>query len=144
MRSQQMKIRWMLATATAALLTAAIAPMAAAGPIAGSQAQADPVAGEGFIPGVTDSGTGVLRELEQRRRDREPFIPGVTDSTTGVLRELERRSIERERLAAATDAASGFGWDESEVGLATALGTALVAAAALGLVIRGRQRPLAT
>lgn len=46
-----------------------------------------------FIPGVTDSTTGVMAEARKNAREAlvvtgETFIPGVTDSTTGVMQQV--------------------------------------------------------
>lgn len=92
-------------------------------------------AAERYIPGITDSSTGVLRELERRHDARSPYIPGVTDSSTGVLRELERRSLEPGRSRPAADADSGVAAGEAGVAIAAAL----AAAAALALGMRRRR-----
>ena len=112
------------------LLAAAAIALSAVGPAAGANE---------FIAGVTDSSSGVLRELDRRNDAR--FIPGVTDSGTGVLRELERRQLGREApTAMAGD--SGFGASPAAIATGAALA---VAAAAAALVLagsaRGRQIP---
>jgi hypothetical protein len=112
------------------LATVAVLVLTLVGPISAG-------ASDEFIPGVTDSSTGVLAELENR------YIPGVTDSTTGVLRELERRSAERPRaVAPATNGGdSGFPSDAT-----AALGAALAATAAvavLALLVSARRRRVA-
>jgi len=121
MRTQNQQLKLLLAT-VAVVLAALVGPMAAS-------AAKDP-----FIPGVTDSGTGVLRELEGR------YIPGVTDSGTGVLRELENNRRERELLehggGHSSLADSGF---EADTAAGVALG-ALVAFAALALLATARRR----
>jgi hypothetical protein len=112
------------------LLAAAAIALGAIGPAAGANE---------FIGGVTDSTTGVLRELERRNDAR--FVPGVTDSGTGVLREREQRQLEREApVAMAGD--SGFGASPAAI----ALGAALAVAAAAGAIVlagsaRGRHIP---
>jgi len=87
-----------------------------------------------FIPGVTDSGTGVLLELEDR------YIPGVTDSGMGVLRELENNRRERDLLEQVGGYSSldGSGFEADTVA-GVALG-ALVAFAALALLATARRR----
>ena len=94
-----------------------------------------------FIPGVTDSGTGVLRELERQSQDR--FIPGVTDSGTGVLRELERRTLEGREAPTASADDSGFGAGPAAVAAGAALAAAAVAGA-LALAAAARDRHIAT
>ena len=123
MRSQHMHMRFLIAT-VAIVLAALVGPMTAG-------------AADEFIPGVTDSSTGVLAQLADGR-----FIPGVTDSTTGVLRELERRSLEPRDVGSPTTAGdSGFGYDG-----AVAVGAALAAVVAFGslaLVTVARRRRVA-
>jgi hypothetical protein len=115
MHALKRQLTFLLAAAAIALATA-IGPATAAG------------ANE-FIPGVTDSSTGVLRELERRSHDR--FVPGVTDSGTGVLRELERRRLERQEAPTGTAADSGFGIGPAAI----AAGAALAAAAVAGSLV---------
>jgi hypothetical protein len=123
MRTQHQQLKFLLAT-VAVVLAALVGPMTAG------------AANDEFIPGVTDSTTGVLRELEER------FIPGVTDSTTGVLRELERNRLEHGRGVAHPSAGdSGFEADTTvAVGAALA---ALVAFAGLALRAAARRRRVA-
>jgi hypothetical protein len=67
----------------------------------------------------------------------EPFVPGVTDSSTGVLRSLERRGLEPGGGDADTDsAASGFGFDDAAVAVAAA---GVIASLAV-IVAGGRRR----
>ncbi len=67
----------------------------------------------------------------------EPYVPGVTDSSTGVLRELERRGLEPGGGNAATDStASGFGYDDAAVTVAAA---GVIASLAV-IVAGGRRR----
>ena len=71
--------------------------------------------------------------------DATAYVPGVTDSGTGVLRERERRGIEP---TAASTAGSGFDLvgDDGAVALAGALAAAAVAASlALGAGARRRR-----
>ena len=90
-------------------------------------------AAEPFVPAVTDSSTGVLRELE--RRDAR-FIPGVTDSTTGVLRYLDRRGLELRGGDPRTDAAgSGLGYDDAAIAVAAA-----GVIASLAVIVAGGRR----
>lgn len=113
-----------LATATAALV-AAFAPAAA--PAANESAS-----GDSASPAIVLAGLG-----EDGRGDR--FIPGVTDSGTGVLRERERRGIE---LTASDPSGSGFdlAGDDGAVVLGGALAAAAVAASlALGAGARRRR-----
>lgn len=94
-------------------------------------------AADEFIPGVTDSTTGVLAELDKR------YIPGVTDSTTGVLRELERRRDERQHVASATSTGeSGLG-DDAAVAVGAAL-AAMIAFAVVALLAAARRQRVAT
>ena len=90
-----------------------------------------------YIPGVTDSTTGILAE----RNDR--YIPGVTDSTTGVLRDLERRDAERHDVVVPARKAddSGFRYDAT-VAAGAAL-AAMVALAVLALLAGARRRRVA-
>ena len=121
MRTQHQQLRFLLAI-VAVVLAALVGPMAAG------------AANDEFIPGVTDSTTGVLRELEDR------YIPGVTDSTTGVLRELERNRFEHGGGAGHSSVGdSGF---EADVAVGAAL-AALVAFGALALLAAARRRRVA-
>jgi hypothetical protein len=120
-----LRVRTKRTIATAAML-AVLAPATAG-------------AAETYIPGVTDSSTGVLAELEKRRAAEERYLPGITDSSTGVLRELERRALERGGTADAGDA--GLPGEATIVAAAIA---AAVAAAGLGLAAAGRRRRVAT
>ena len=124
MRNQHQQLRFLLAT-VAVVLAALVSPLAAG------------AANDEFIPGVTDSTTGVLRELEDR------FIPGVTDSTTGVLRELENNRRERELLehGAGHSSVGGSGF-EADVAVGAAL-IALVAFAGLALLAAARRSRVA-
>lgn len=122
MRTQHQQLRFLLAT-VAVVLAALVGPMAAG------------AANDEFIPGVTDSTTGVLRELEDR------FIPGVTDSTTGVLRELERNRLEHGGGSGHSSVGdSGF---EADVAAGAAV-IALVASAGLALLAAARRQRVAT
>jgi hypothetical protein len=95
-------------------------------------------AATGFLPGVTDSSTGVLRTLERQRDAR--FVPGVTDSTTGVLRERERRGVASGAGADATDSAgSGFGRGDTAIVVAGVLAAAGVVGS-LAVLASGRSR----
>jgi hypothetical protein len=127
MRFLQFHIRLVLATAGIAL-AAAVGPTTAG------------AAGD-FIAGVTDSSTGVLRELERTRHDADRFIPGVTDSTTGVLREIEQRREARGETSATSAGGSGV---DLEKGVLAGAVAAILAAASLGLVVAGRMRRVAT
>ena len=108
------------------LLAAAAIALSAVGPAAGANE---------FIPGVTDSSTGVLRDLERRSHDR--FIPGVTDSGTGVLRELERRNA-----PTPTAGDSGLGAAPAAIAAGAALAAAAVAGALI--LVGARSRNVAT
>ena len=124
MHSHRLHIRFLIAVA--AILAAAAIGSGAAG------------AADGYIPGVTDSSTGVLAELE--RSDR--FIAGATDSSTGVLRELERKGLEPRAIASPTNAGdSGLG-DDATVALGAAL-AAMVASAFVALLTAARRRRVA-
>jgi hypothetical protein len=65
----------------------------------------------------------------------EPFVPGVTDSSTGVLRSLERRGLEPGD-AETDSAASGFAFDDAAVAVAAA---GVIASLAV-IVAGGRRR----
>ena len=124
MRTQHTQFRLLLAT-VAVVLAALVSPLGAG------------AANDEFIPGVTDSTTGLLRERQER------FIPGVTDSTTGVLRGLENNLRERELLEHGTGRSnvgdSGF---EVDVAVGAALVT-LVALAGVALVAAAKRRRVA-
>jgi hypothetical protein len=132
MRSHHAHIR-LLVAAAAILLATAIGPAAAANPAA-----AESAAPPSFVPGVTDSTTGVLRELRlEGDVDASPFVAGVTDSTTGVLRALERQG-HRPEAAPADYGDAGAG-----AALAAAAGAGLLAtlvAASLFLTVERRRR----
>jgi hypothetical protein len=123
MRSQLVHVKFLIAT-VAVVLAALVGPMTAG-------------AGGEFVPGVTDSTTGVLAELDDDR-----FIPGVTDSTTGVLRELERKGLEPQGVGPTQAGDSGFDYDA-----AVAVGGAFAAMAAglalLALLAAARRRRVA-
>jgi hypothetical protein len=122
MRSQHLQLKFLIAT-VAVLLAMLVGAMSAG-------------AADDFIPGVTDSTTGVMAELDKR------YIPGVTDSTTGVLRELERRREEGHHVASDTSTGqSGFG-DDAAVALGAAL-AALLTFALLALLAAARRRRVA-
>jgi hypothetical protein len=119
------KIR--LVTATTAVL-AALAP----GP---APAANDAGSGDSASPAI------VLADLgRDGRADR--FIPGVTDSGTGVLRERERRGIETSPLVA-SDSGFDLVGDDGAVALGGALAVAAVAAS-LALASGGRRRRILT
>jgi hypothetical protein len=122
MPSQHTRIRYLIATV--AVLLAALVGSTTAG------------AADEFIPGVTDSTTGVMADL----RDA-PFVPGVTDSTTGVLRELERKGFEPREISLVDAGESDVGYDAA-VGLGAAL-AALGAVASLILLAATRRRRVA-
>lgn len=125
MRSRHIHIRFLIAT-VAIVLAVLVGPMTAG-------AAHDP-----FIPGVTDSTSGVLAQLDDER-----FIPGVTDSTTGVLRELERKGLEPRDVASPTNAGdSGFGHDTA-IAVGAALAATVVAFASLALLAAARRRRVA-
>lgn len=114
-----------LVAGAAAIVLAASAPGAAT-------AANDSADGDSASPAI------VLAELG---RGAQQFIPGVTDSGTGVLRERERRLGERP-----TPVASGSGFDVPGNDGAVALGAALAAAAvaaSLALGAAERRRRLA-
>jgi hypothetical protein len=99
-----------------------------------------------FIPGVTDSTTGVVRELERKGYSVEDFLPGVTDSSTGVTRDLERRGLEPQTIpssASASAADSGFHYEDAAIGMGAVLAAAILMAACAALVAgeRRRRRP---
>jgi hypothetical protein len=124
MRSQHIHLRFLIAT-VAIVLAALGGPMTAG-------------AADEFIPGVTDSTTGVLAQLDDDR-----FIPGVTDSTTGVLRGLERKGLEPRDVVSPTNAGdSGFGYDTA-VAVGAALAAAVAAFASLALFAAARRRRVA-
>lgn len=111
-----------LATAAAAVL-AALAPAVATG-------ANESASGDSAPPAIVLAGLG---------GDATAYVPGVTDSGTGVLRERERRGIEP---TAASTAGSGFDLvgDDGAVALAGALAAAAVAASlALGAGARRRR-----
>ena len=113
-----------LVAAAAAVVLGASAPGAAT-------AANDPADGDSASPAIVLAGLG--------QADR--FIPGVTDSGTGVLRERERRGIERP----AADA-SGSGFDLVGDAGAVVAGAALAAAAvaaSLALGAGARRRRIA-
>ena len=88
-----------------------------------------------------DAASPAIVLVELGRGDQE-FIPGVTDSGTGVLRELERRRGEQP-----SHVASDSGFDLAGDDAVLALGAALVAAgvaASLALGAAERRRRLAT
>jgi hypothetical protein len=114
------------------LVTAAAALLAAFAPATTSAAN-DSAAGDSARPAI------VLAELG---RGADRFIPGVTDSGTGVLRERGRRGIEIRPLVA-----SGSGFDLVGDDGAVALGGALAAAAvaaSLALGAGARRRRILT
>ena len=117
MHSQHRHLKFLIAT-VAVLLAMLVGAMSAG-------------AADDFIPGVTDSTTGVMAELDKR------YIPGVTDSTTGVLRELERNRLQHGRGVAHPSAGdSGF-----EADTTVAVGAALAATVAFaGLALRAAAR----
>jgi hypothetical protein len=111
--------------AAAAALVAAFAPAAA--PAANDSAD-----GDSALPAIVLPGLG-----EDGRADR--FIPGVTDSGTGVLRERERRGIQTPALVA-SDSGFDLAGGDGAVVLAGALAAAAVAASlALGAGARRRR-----
>ena len=125
MRTQHTQFRLLLAT-VAVVLAALVSPLGAG------------ATNDEFIPGVTDSTTGILRE----RQDR--FIPGVTDSTTGVLRELESNRRERELLEhGAGRSQVGDSAFEADVAVGAALVTLVVAFAGVALVAAAERRRVA-
>jgi hypothetical protein len=113
-----------LATATAAVL-AAFAPGTAS-------AVNDSADGDSASPAIVLAGLG-----ENGQDDR--FIPGVTDSGTGVLRERERRGVQTPTLVA-SDSRFDLVGDDGAVVLGGALAAAAVAASlALGAGARRRR-----
>jgi hypothetical protein len=129
MRSLQLSIRAVLATAAIAL-AATIGP-----PTAG--------AADKFIPFVTDFPTGVGREYDPSYDyDGARFIPGVPDSSTGALRMLEERRKDGGETPAMTTGDSGV--DVGDAIVAGAAGAATTAAAALALLLAGRRRQIPT
>jgi hypothetical protein len=129
MISNRLQIR-LLVAAAAILLAVVIAPATALG------------AGDAYVPGVTDSTTGVLADLERSGRGGDRYVPGVTDSATGVLRELERKGLEP-RVAAPADPGSGFGVDDAAAVAGAGL-AASVLAGGLALAAGARRRRVAT
>ena len=108
-------------TVAAALLLAALAPAGAG---------AAP-----YIPGVTDSSSGVLAELDRRQSAEERYIPGVTDSSTGVLRQFEQ-----DRAQVST----GAGDSALPAREALVAASAALAAAAVLVLAAGRNRRVAS
>ena len=111
------------------LATAAAAVVAAFAPAAASAAN-ESASGDSASPAIVLAGLG---------RDAKAYIPGVTDSGTGVLRERERRGVE---LTAPDPSGSGFDvvGDDGAVALAGGLAAAAVAASlALGAGARRRR-----
>jgi hypothetical protein len=94
-------------------------------------------AADEFIPGVTDSTTGVMAELGE-----PAYIPGVTDSSTGVLRELERKGLEPRAVSLTNAGESGFG-DDTAVAVGAALAAVFAAVASAALFAAARRRRVA-
>ncbi len=116
------------------LVTAATALVLAFSPGAAAAAN-DSADGDSASPAI------VLAELGHGgQADR--FIPGVTDSGTGVLRERERRGIETPALVA-SDPGFDLVGDDGAVALGGALAAAAVAAS-LALGAGGRRRRILT
>jgi hypothetical protein len=110
-----------LVAATAAILLA-LAPGAAT-------AANDYAAGDSASPAI------VLAGLE---RSEPQFIPGVTDSGTGVLRERERRGIQTPSIA--SDSGFDLVGDDGAIALGGAIAAAAIAASlALGAGTRRRR-----
>jgi hypothetical protein len=111
---------------------------AAAAIVLGASAPGAATAANEAADGDSASPAIVLAELG---RGDQQFIPGVTDSGTGVLRELERTRGERP-----TPVASGSGFDLAGDDGVLALGAGLLAvgvAASLALGAAERRRRLA-
>jgi hypothetical protein len=87
---------------------------------------------------VDPYGTVALRAESARGE----FIPGVTDSTTGVLRELERKGLEPRVVPSTTSADdSGFRYDDAAIGMSAVLAVALLMAATALVASNRRRRP---
>ena len=108
-----------------------------------------------YVPGVTDSTTGVMAQARQNARDdvvtdkaapagssTERYIPGVTDSTTGVMRNVGVDTpVVAEPTAVSDDGGRDFG--NVAIGLTAALATALLMALASFALVQQRRRRVA-
>jgi hypothetical protein len=121
--------------------------------------------GDTFIPGVTDSTTGVMEQARQNARDNvvtdkatpipylsqgegvpssfgETYIPGVTDSTTGIYRAL---GVDPPTVVATTGSDDSFISlsDDLVIALGAALATALLMALGTFALVNQRRRRVA-
>jgi hypothetical protein len=90
---------------------------------------------------VDPYGTLALRESGVGGQE---FIPGVTDSTTGVARELERKGLEPRVIPSSPSVDdSGFHVNDAVIGMGAVLGAAILMAASAALFAgeRRRRRP---
>ena len=112
-----------------AAAAAAIAPAAAIASPTPAAAPAEVIPGGHGLP---------TRAVDDRDDDR--FIPGVTDSTTGVLRMLEERRAARDDASLSNGGGSGVELDAT----ALAGSAAAAIAAAFALVAVSRRRRVTT
>ena len=130
MRSQQFHTRWLIAAAATVVLAVVVVPAAAAKPTAAATIAPDGWAMEYAGPDATIT-PYVTND----------FIPGVTDSTTGVMRELERRGLEPQAIPSSPSVDdSGFHWDDAALGMGEGLGAAALMTACAALLAGERRR----
>jgi hypothetical protein len=116
--------------ASTRLVAAAAAVVLALAPGAATAAN-DSAAGDSASPAIVLAGT---------ERAEQKFIPGVTDSGTGVLRERERRLGIQTPTLVASDSRFDLVGDDGALALGGALAAAAVAASlALGAGARRRR-----